>query len=134
MKTKTWSFTNFIPLTPVGDIFYSEPLDFSANPFPKKIEATLEVSKFEGGMMDGSRLEVILQRSIDGIAWFGEEFLAIERDLNDEPQNMSQNMVVFDSNDFIGNQLRVVCRITQGDLSPTGIPSIADFKVTALVK
>lgn len=126
-KTQTFDYSNFTP----SGTKHTPVFDYSDICQPKKIEATLEVSKFEGGELNGSRLYVVLERSIDGVAWFSEEFSAIEIDMSGDPINTTQKLVILDD-DFIGDKLRFTYWITAGE--PVIIPSVADFKITTLVK
>lgn len=133
MRTAHLTFAAFNETDPV----YSDALDFSEVTSPRKIEAILQVSELAMGVNNGSQLNVILQRSIDGNEWVdevsnveGEFFKPVYIDMNANPVNQLQVVCLKDDR-FLGNKLRFKLTQTQTD---DQFPSVSTFTLSALVK
>jgi hypothetical protein len=132
-KTLALNFNHYAS----SGVTYTNALDYSDLCTPKKIEVTLEVTNLVMGINNGSVLQILLQRSIDGISWIdyvsavpGEFFNPVKIGASGDPENTSQVLLMRD-NQFLGNRLRFKMWIST---SNPAIPSQADIKLTALVK
>ena len=132
-KTLAINIDNYVS----SGVTYTTALNFSDLCTPKKIEISMEVTNLTMGVNNGSVLQVIVQRSIDGITWIdcvssieGEYFKRVYKDSSENPVNEVQVLQMRD-NQFLGNRLRF--KMWMSNTNPA-IPSQADIKLTALVK
>ncbi len=121
---------------------YSEWFDYSDVKFPKKIEATLNVSDLHMGLNDGSVLGVIFDMTIDEVFVGQIAFLASNLNEGEDIVNANQTFVIEDGDlDDTGKRLLLgnkgrfryfISQATIGGANP--IPSTATFKAAVLVK
>jgi len=110
----------------------------SSSDCPRKMEASLNVSKMENDSASPMALKFVLQRSIDGVTWYdevtlndGEYFQDVTCDGENDILNKSQIIKLFDNTHFLGARCRLKWFM---DESVSSNSFNYDFSVAILVK